>query len=111
MNRLAALVLCFSSVIWGQGSSTINGTVADPSGAVVPTAKITLVEVDTHLSREAVCNAEGFFVFGGLRPTRYSIKVEAAGFRTYNQSEIILLYISWYLRLIVETPLSVFLLL
>ena len=91
MDRLAVLAFCFSAVAWAQGSSTINGTVTDPSGAVVPTAKITVVEVDTHLSREAVTNAEGFFVLGSMRPTRYSMTVEASGFRTFHQTGIDLL--------------------
>src|SRR6266403_3426831 len=94
MRELAfrvVLALSLMAVAWGQGSSTINGSVADPSGAVVPGAKITVVEVDTHLSRDAITNAEGFFVVSSLRPTRYSMTVEAAGFRTHHQTGITLL--------------------
>src|SRR5438477_6521881 len=87
----AGLALSLTAVAWGQGSSTINGSVADPSGAVVPAAKITVVEVDRHLSREAITNAEGFFVVSSLRPTRYSMTVEASGFRSYHQTGITLL--------------------
>src|SRR5438477_9323282 len=87
----AGLALSLTAVAWGQGSSTINGSVADPSGAVVPAAKISVVEVDTHLTREAITNAEGFFVISSLRPTRYSMTVEASGFRSYHQTGITLL--------------------
>jgi carboxypeptidase family protein len=87
----AVLAFCMTAVAWAQGSSTINGTVADPSGAVVPGAKITVVEVETHLSREAITNSEGFFVLSSLRPTRYRMTVEASGFRTFNQTGITLL--------------------
>jgi len=51
--------LLFSSVAWGQGLSTINGTVTDPTGAVIPGAKITATEVETTLAREVVSSAEG----------------------------------------------------
>src|SRR4051812_11037889 len=87
----AVLALLFAAVAGGEGSTTINGSVADPSGAVVPGAKITVVEVDTHLSREAISNSEGFFVVSSLRPTRYSMTVEASGFRSYHQTGITLL--------------------
>jgi len=94
MNRLligTVIALGLTAELWAQGSSTINGSVADPSGAVVPSAKITVVEVDTHLSREAVTNTEGLYVLSALRPTRYTMTVEASGFRTFNQTGIVLL--------------------
>src|SRR5437763_1097922 len=51
--------LTFSAAAWAQGLSTINGSVADPSGSVIPAAKITVIEVETSLPRKAVTNAEG----------------------------------------------------
>jgi hypothetical protein len=41
--------LTFSAAAWAQGLSTINGSVADPSGSVIPAAKITVIEVETSL--------------------------------------------------------------
>ena len=60
--------LTFSAVAWAQGLSTINGSVADPSGSVIPAAKITVIEVETTLPRKAVTNSEGNFVISSTRP-------------------------------------------
>src|SRR3954466_943513 len=86
---LAGLIL--SATAWAQGLSTINGSVADPSGSVIPAAKITVIEVETSLPRNAVTNSEGNFVISSLRPTHYRMIVEAPGFRTFSQTGIILL--------------------
>ena len=85
------LGLCLSALAWGQASSSINGTVTDPSGAQVPGANITLREVETNLSRTTVSNTDGLYLLGSLRPTRYTLKVEAAGFKTFTQTGISLL--------------------
>ena len=83
-------VLAFAGAAWSQGISTMNGTVADSSGAVIVGARITITEVDTGLSRESVSNAEGLYVISSLRPTRYALRAEAPGFRGFSQSGITL---------------------
>jgi hypothetical protein len=70
--------------------STINGTVTDPSGAVVAGANITVKEVDTSLGRTTVSNQDGLYVISGLRPTGYTLNVEGRGFRQFAQSGIVL---------------------
>ncbi len=82
------MVLC--SLAFSQGFGTIVGTVTDPSGALVASAKVTAVEAGTGASREAVTNAAGEFVIPGLRPTNYTLTVEASGFNKYTQSNITL---------------------
>ena len=47
---LGIVLFLFSPLVRGQGLSTINGTVTDPSGAVVAGANITVTEVDTSLA-------------------------------------------------------------
>src|ERR1700735_2374280 len=83
------LGLC-CSLAFSQGFGTIIGTVTDPSGALVASAKVTAVESETGASREAIKNADGQFVMPGLRPTTYTLTVEAAGFNKYTQSGIAL---------------------
>ena len=84
------IALALAGTASGQGLSTINGSVTDPSGAVVPGARITLTELDTRLSREAVTSPEGLYVVGALRPTRYMLLVEGLGFRSFSQTGITL---------------------
>ena len=78
------------SIAWGQGLSTINGTVTDPSGAVIPNATITVTENDTGLSRTTITNADGLFSLGSLRPTTYSLTAVGSGFRQVRQTGILL---------------------
>ena len=84
------ILLLFSAHALSQGLSTINGSVTDQSGAVVPGARITAIEVDTSLARETVSSADGLYVFGGLRPTRYTVAANAPGFRQLTQTGIVL---------------------
>jgi hypothetical protein len=85
---VAAVMLSLSGLAFSQGFGTIVGTVTDPSGALVASAKVTAVEVGTGASREAVTNAAGGFVIPGLRPTNYTLTVDAPGFNKYTQTNI-----------------------
>jgi hypothetical protein len=68
---------------WAQlYTGSITGVVEDPSGAVVPNAKITLIDVDKGFTREAVADATGHYLFRSLPPTNYKISVAATGFTT-----------------------------
>jgi Carboxypeptidase regulatory-like domain len=84
------LFFLYGSLMRGQGLSTINGIVTDPSGAVVAGATITATEVDTSLARTTVSNQDGLYVISGLRPTRYTLNIEGRGFRQFTQSGIVL---------------------
>jgi len=88
---LSLSTLVFSTLAWGQASSTINGSVTDPSGSSIPNAKITITEVETSLARTTVSNSDGLYVISSLRPTNYTLSVEAQGFRTFTQTGITLL--------------------
>src|SRR5215469_13601070 len=90
LSGTAGAALVFFGNLFAQGLSTINGTVADSSGAVMTGARVTVVEVDTGLERSTVSNAEGLYVLGSLRPTRYTMTAEAAGFRKFSESGITL---------------------
>ncbi|HEY5162710.1 MAG TPA: TonB-dependent receptor, partial [Terriglobales bacterium] len=81
-----AILLCVLlavSIAAAQTSTTgqIAGTVKDPTGAVVPNAKLTLVSAAGG-QQEATADAEGRFRFPLLVPGEYTLTAEAAGFRT-----------------------------
>lgn len=67
---------------WGQGLSGISGTVTDPSGALVPNAKVTATNIATGVSRSTMTSSAGTYVITDLNPATYSIKVEKTGFKT-----------------------------
>lgn len=60
----AILVFLSSVMSFGQTDlSTIRGAVSDPTGAAVPNAKITLTDVETNVSREAMSTSDGVYEF------------------------------------------------
>ncbi len=86
MKSLACLVLCLalaSGAAYAQGvgsSGNIQGTVTDPSGALLPKAVVTVAGAQTGLKRTAVTDAAGQFRVANLAPATYDVTVEVQGF-------------------------------
>lgn len=70
--------------------ATISGTVADPTGAVVPGAAIEVRETSTGTVNRTVSDAAGQYVMPFLLPGNYSITVTAKGFQTLKRTGIVL---------------------
>ena len=89
---LAFLLLGLSAVLFGQADFTaqLRGTVQDSSGAVVPTASVTITNSKTGVSVKHPVDAEGRYVFINLEPASYDVAVEAQGFKRLVQSGIVL---------------------
>jgi hypothetical protein len=79
----------FASLAHAQ-ESTIVGAVTDPTGAAVANAAITLTNIETGQARQLVSNEVGQFVAPNLRFGHYSLKIEAKGFKTVEQKNIVL---------------------
>jgi hypothetical protein len=95
----SALLLCLSlcviaiiaqSCFAQTFSSSIAGTVTDPSGSVVQGTKVHLMNMGTHDTRETVSTTAGTYRFDNLLPGTYQITAEAAGFKAFVQSNMIL---------------------
>jgi hypothetical protein len=79
----ALLLLCVPAPSAAQDIfGRISGTVTDPTGAVVPHAKITIVNQDTKLRRNTTADDRGFYMVPELPVGVYSVTVEQAGFKT-----------------------------
>ncbi len=70
--------------------ASLGGQVTDPSGAVMPGVSVSVRSEATNVVRTAPTNAEGIYAFPGLIPGNYSLRVEAAGFRTLQRDGILL---------------------
>jgi hypothetical protein len=79
---LTSLELFCAPLARAQGETTtaIVGQVADPTGAAVPGAVVTLTSLETGSTRSASTDEAGRFSFPQLKPGTYSVKVEAQGF-------------------------------
>ena len=67
----------------------LNGRVTDPDGLSLPGVTITLTEPATGFSRTAVSTGDGGYVMINLRPGTYDINVLMSGFKTMNQTGLI----------------------
>jgi hypothetical protein len=71
-------------------SAEIRGLVTDASGGVLETAKVSLENLDTHLTQTASVASDGEYLFTALPIGHYQLRVEAQGFKTYVVSEVTL---------------------
>jgi hypothetical protein len=62
-------------------SGDITGTVTDPSGAVVPNAKVTATNVNTNAPQSTATTQQGNYRFAFLPQGRYNVSVKATGFQ------------------------------
>src|SRR5215469_12589056 len=68
----------------------VSGTVADPSGAAVANAQVSMTETDKALTRTTATDNTGRYVFPELPVGPYTLEVKAQGFKDYVQSGIVL---------------------
>jgi hypothetical protein len=61
---------------------SISGLVVDSSGAVLPAATVTITETSTNVSTRTKSEPDGLFLFAGVLPGSYTLKVEVNGFKT-----------------------------
>ena len=89
-----AVVILLTFVVSGtldaQGLGTIVGTVTDPSGATIPAATVKISDEATSLTRESTTNAQGYYVFPSLRPSTYTVTVDASGFSPSSRKGVVL---------------------
>jgi hypothetical protein len=77
------LLAIYAAFAQTTGFATIVGNVSDSSGAVIPGAKISIVNKDTNFQFEGQTNQDGYYYVPNLRPGVYSVTVEAPGFKKY----------------------------
>jgi len=85
ISQLLLIALCFvgtGSFLRAQDTGLISGTIRDESGAVVPSAAVTITNKATGISRNVTANGEGLFSAPALPAGDYEVRVEMQGFRT-----------------------------
>jgi Carboxypeptidase regulatory-like domain/TonB dependent receptor len=84
MKKFFAVVFFLFSAVWPATAQTyrgaINGTVTDPSGAVVPGAAVKATNKATAIDHATVSTSDGQFAFQDLPVGSYSVTVTATGF-------------------------------
>ena len=74
-----------------QYGASLQGTVTDNTGAVVPGATVTVTNQATGVARTAVTGDSGFYRIPGLAPGQYNVDAEANGFKKSSKSDVAVL--------------------
>jgi hypothetical protein len=92
---LTLMTLLFVTALVGYGQATsvnggsIQGTITDPSGAVVPDASVTITGTDTGSVKAVTTDSAGFYSVGPLNPGNYNITVTRAGFQKLSVTTVV----------------------
>jgi hypothetical protein len=81
---LGTLLVCS---LFGQ-TAEISGIVRDASGAVVPAAKVSVINQDTTATRATTSDGSGLYSIPALLPGHYRITVSADGFQTESRDDV-----------------------
>lgn len=87
-TAITALVMatCCSGALAQSGAGSIQGTVTDSTGAVIPGASIHVANMATAVAADTQTNSVGFYQVPGLFTGSYSVDVTAPGMKTYKTS-------------------------
>src|SRR5665213_2630952 len=81
----------FSSLGFAQVTATMTGKATDPTGAVVPRLAITIANEATGATvRSIETNSQGYYSAPNLAVGRYTLYAQAAGFKSYKRTGIVL---------------------
>ncbi len=84
-----ALAVGVCGPLWAQiDQGAIRGTVQDPTGGVVPGAKVTLTNEDTGLVLETTTGADGAYSFTPIKIGTYTVAIAKPGFQTVSHAHI-----------------------
>ncbi len=97
MSNYRAILLFFSLLgvlsnrAYSQAATaSLSGNVADPQGAVVSGAQVTLTDTGKNLRRQTTTNSNGNFLFPQVPPSSYSVRVERSGFGIAEVTDVLL---------------------
>src|SRR5450631_29120 len=84
--------------VYAQSTTSLRGTVTDPSAALIPQAIVTLQDPATGTKRQVLTGADGAYQFLQVTPGLYQVTVEKPGFSTITREGV---------QLLVNTPATI----
>ncbi|HXW06382.1 MAG TPA: TonB-dependent receptor [Vicinamibacterales bacterium] len=87
---LLVVMLCGGTRAAAQFASSIEGTVTDASGAIVPGASVTITNEATGATQTVTTSGSGYYRFPALPGSTYTVRVTLSGFKTAVQANILL---------------------
>jgi hypothetical protein len=91
LSKIMLVLPMLAASLWAQGETTsaIVGSVSDPTGAAIPSARVTITSIDTGLTRSVQTDDAGRFNFPQLKPGPYSVKVDADRFESQQNNSVL----------------------
>ena len=87
---LVASMFPTSATAQATFTAQVRGVVQDTSKAVVPRATVTITNDGTQVPEKTTTDELGRYIFNGLAPASYTVKVEVSGFKTVVRSNVVL---------------------
>lgn len=85
MYKLVLCLLTVAAAIFGQTPLTLQGSVADPSGAVIPGATVSLVS-GAAVVKSGEADASGVYSLTAVRPGKYVLRAVSTGFAAFERN-------------------------
>jgi hypothetical protein len=89
LSMVLGLVL-LGTAAYSQETASIVGTVTDPAGAAVPSAKVTITNTETGIIRNSTTNNTGSYSAQELSIGHYNVRIQAPGFKGFERTGITL---------------------
>src|SRR6202165_5327184 len=90
-TSMLVVMLLAASLAWTQATTSLRGTVTDPDGKAVTGADVVLANAESRTERTVTTGNQGEYQFLLVPPGSYTLTVKAAGFRGYEQTNLVLL--------------------
>jgi hypothetical protein len=93
ISLLAAIVFCMAAPqlhAQGAGNASVQGSVTDATGAVIPGAAVTLTDNATRVKRTVTADSSGQYVFPNIPVGTYTLDVTSNGFQSYSRTNMVL---------------------
>ncbi len=86
--RLLALLVLPAAALWAVSGGSLAGTIKDQTGAVLPGAKLTIVNNALRTEFKATADAQGNYIFPNLEVGEYTLTIEATGFQRVRKTNL-----------------------
>lgn len=86
---IASFAALFAPGCWAGVGGSISGTVKDSSGAVIPHAEVTAINLDNGVRQTTKSDDKGFYTFPVLLVGHFDVEVSCSGFKPYRRTGVV----------------------